>query len=253
MSAYNNMNASFAGMKADGNGFSRVTSYPAYEEIEFGAPVFGYRGTEDTDAVSKIYKDTSKLVFDADFVASNSIVITLDGTALDPVVFDTDHDTTIAAVVAAIAAAGYDAKLDASDTDSRTIYIKKNYTDITVAEAVTGGTSQPNGTITYESQMVFKGVALHTHKYTAETGDGDYQQYDTVSVLEYGIIWVLTSGAVTSDVSAYVEDSGTDKNKFTETATEADVNCVFRSTRSDAGLAEVEVKGIQEIETEFEF
>jgi hypothetical protein len=96
--------------------------------------------------------DIAELVFDADFVASNDITITItvNGTDDDvgPVSFNADHDTTMDDLVAALVAAGYPAQLDPSDVDNRTIFIWVGSPVAAVTEEVTGGVSQPDGTVT---------------------------------------------------------------------------------------------------------
>jgi len=86
------------------------------------------------------------LTFDADFVASNSILSTVDGVDLTPVVFTTDQATTLAAVAAEIQT---DASVTtATVTDTREITVTFADNDAhTLASVVTLGASQPVGTV----------------------------------------------------------------------------------------------------------
>jgi hypothetical protein len=231
MSAYNNIDTAIAGLKADNNDVTRVISRAIQDSggISFGASVWGYLGEEDK--CYGFYLDTAKIVFDADFVASNSIVITVDGTAADAVSFDTDHDTTMDALITELTGEGWDASLDATDTDNRTIYIRKSKGSAvgTVSEAVTGGGSQPTGTITYETSQVFLGVAMYTAKNVDSSGTGKYEQYDSVSIVNRGTIWATITGTVNAEDDAYIE---TTNGTFDDTAG-LTVSCKFKSNDYD--------------------
>lgn len=87
----------------------------------------------------------STLTFDADFVASNSIVATIDGVDLNPVVFTTDQNTTLLALRDEIET---DPSVTAATvTASRQLTIEFNDNVLhTVAAVVTGGASQPVAT-----------------------------------------------------------------------------------------------------------
>ena len=79
MSAYNDMTESIACLKHGLD--SRVKSLCVKETngIEYGYPVFGYAGNESD--VYLYHNNVGAMAFDADFVASNSIVLTVNGTA----------------------------------------------------------------------------------------------------------------------------------------------------------------------------
>jgi len=83
------------------------------------------------------------LTFDADLVTGNSIAITLDAVpiAASPVAFDTDNETTLTNIAAAIKAesAVGDSDSDGSDTIT-TLSADEN--NLTLAATVTGGASQ---------------------------------------------------------------------------------------------------------------
>jgi len=92
----------------------------------------------------------SKVIFDADFVTANSIVFTINGTAVTAVPFDTDQATTMAALETQIEAdiANSVVTIDPLDTTSRTLLITVDgYPANTVSVVVTGGASQPGSTI----------------------------------------------------------------------------------------------------------
>jgi len=88
------------------------------------------------------------LTFDADFVEDNEIDMNINGTAITAVAFDTDHDTTLAALAVEIALS--DAVESAEVTSAREITITSasHSTDIAITGlAVTGGLSQPGGAV----------------------------------------------------------------------------------------------------------
>ncbi|TDI74602.1 MAG: DUF3383 family protein [Betaproteobacteria bacterium] len=85
----------------------------------------------------------SKITWDSDFVADNSIIVTLDGTPLTAVPFDTDQATTLAAVVAVIdAVSGFTVSASAGTS----ITVDNDTVDVafSLSSAVSGGLSQPN-------------------------------------------------------------------------------------------------------------
>lgn len=234
------MGSAYAGMKADSR-FDEVESFAADGAIPFGRGVGAESGNVDTVTLPK--KDNAKLVFDADFVTSNKINLKVNGESITEVDFDTDHDTTADALVAAIAAlSGVTCSLDSTDTDNRTFDIETDGDEITVSDvAVTGGSSQAGSSVTYSGDDIFRGIALAEHKEQDSSGVAQYNDKDAVSVLRKGVAWVETSGAVTADQTAYVDLAGK-IGKFTATSTNnMTTGGKFRSTISAAGLAKVEI------------
>jgi hypothetical protein len=242
MSAYNDMTVAIAGLKAD-SGSSRVESWAAAEQIAFGKPCFAYQGG-DVDSEKKVYNlinDVSKIVFDGDFVTSNSITITVNGAAAAAVTFDNDHDDTADLVVAAVSAlTGVECALDPADTNNRTFLIRTIGTACVASEAITGGSGQVTGTVTNQTSMVFVGISLHTQKNTNVVNQSRYETNEAVSVLYKGIVWASTGAAVNSEDDAYLSLS---TGLFTATTTDMDLDCKFRSTTSGAGLVKIEVNG----------
>lgn len=90
-----------------------------------------------------------KIVWDADFITGNLIDITVDGEAVTQVPFNTNQATTMDDIKTQIETdiTGANCVIDSSDALNRTIYvdIAGKYTVLT--EAVTGGASQADGTI----------------------------------------------------------------------------------------------------------
>jgi hypothetical protein len=95
---------------------------------------------------------TQKISWNADFVTGNNIDITVQGTPVTTVPFNTDQATTMTDLKAQIEAdiANTTVTVDILDTNTRTLIITLSTTDhINVTENVTGGASQPEGRIVY--------------------------------------------------------------------------------------------------------
>lgn len=94
---------------------------------------------------SVVGQKTATLVFSADFVASNSIVVTVNGTAVTAVPFTTDQATTMAALETQIETDITDSvvTVDGTDPDTRTLLISIPDKDTFTSAVVTGGASQP--------------------------------------------------------------------------------------------------------------
>lgn len=238
MAAYGNMDEAVAGLRygmMDGD----VETRRASEEIAFGLPVFGYEG--DQVNAYKYYVDVAKVVFDADFVASNSIVITVNGVASVATVFDTDQETTLAALVANVAAlTGVECVADATDTNGRTILVRTKGATAVVTEAITGGATQATGTITTGTGQVFLGITQLTQK-----EDFFYNEDEAMNVLhKNGRIYASVTGSASANGKAYLGSDG----KFSATAG-TDIGCVFVSNEvvdaaSGNNIAIVEVAEI---------
>lgn len=255
MSAYNNMDLAIAGLKADNNSVTRIESRSAKVQIEFGETCWGYQG--DPNKVYGYVLDAAKIVWDADFVTSNSIQIIVDGDSWDPVVYATSHDNTMDLLIAEGQAQGYEVALDATDTDNRTLYIKKSTAGTavgTVSGTVTLGASQAGDTVTYQSDQVFLGVAQFPQKYTTSANGAAYYINDSVSVMSIGIIWAISTGTNNSEDDAFITLSGANAGVFAA-GSAGDVNAIYRGnnytnpTTSDV-IAKVEVKGPVKLNTE---
>ena len=220
---------------------------------------FASRVGNSVNQVELPEKNVGTLVFDADFVASNSIIITVNSVATAAVVFATDHDTTAAAVLAAIQGLSTvaSAYLDPTDTDNRTFIIKVIDAPAVVAEAITGGSSQATGTVTYalDTASLF-GIVQHSHALEGGLpGSTDPIQYPvnaTANILRKGAIYVYMETAFDPDVDTlYVrhEANGatglvgqfrndSDSSKATSLSA---LPIKVRSNLSAAGLAIIEI------------
>lgn len=251
MSAYGDMDQAVAGLKFGLD--SRVESWAVQDEegIPFGLAVFGYQG--DGNKAYRYHNDRATMVFDADFVASNSIVltITVDGVAdaLSPVVFATDQATTMGLLITALTAAGYTAQRTDIAGDDRTIELIVKGEDPLFEEAVTGGASQPTGTVTYDSSQVLAGISLFVQKEPSAAETALWEQYESMNVLTSGWVFAEVVAAVSSLSGGFIVTTstpggaaGADAGKFGPTATRRlATQFRFRDDPSAAGLVLVEV------------
>lgn len=224
----------FAGQKVDSR-FDLVESFIAEAEVLFGRGLGANPG--ELDLVHHPIVDETALLFDADFVTSNVVTITVNGIATAAVPFNTDHATTSADVLAAILGLAPVTSASISDPGTdREFTIETSGVAIVVTETVTGGAGQATGTATNAINDIFRGIALHTHRET-----GKYAKDDAVSVLRQGMAVVETSGAVTADDAAFVDIAG-GIGKFTKTSSNnLATKGFFRSTTTGAGLAKLEL------------
>lgn len=111
---------------------------------------------------------------------------------------------------------------------------------------VTYGTDKDNQCdIIDNAADLFLGVSLFTHTAVNgyPTGDAQYADTDTVSVLRKGAVWVeVTESVVPGDV-AYVEVGGTDNGKFNKTSSGnvAVPNGKYLTSASAGALAVLEI------------
>lgn len=238
MAAYGDMDRGIPGMKS--GSYSRVESKVAQEEIAFGLPVFGYIGE---DGKCWGYKnDVGKIVFDADFEASNVITITVNTVAADDVTYASSHDNTMDLLLAAVQALeGVEAALDSTDTDNRTLLIRVKGETAAVTEAVVGGSGQPDGTITYGSGQIFLGVSLFTQKMPYDSSAA-YDAEDAVNVMVDGWIRGETAAAVSVNGTPYVVTTeGANLGKFSTSGEE--LTGYYTEDVATAGNAELRVQG----------
>lgn len=236
MTAYGYADPALAGMVKGFGDARTVDPVILQEAIPFGQPVFGYAGQSPAKGWG-FKKDTAKIVYSTDFVASNSTIVTVNGVATDAVVYATSHAVTIAAIVTAIKAKGFDAVLDASDTNSRTILVRSKGATITADSATTGGSGQPTDTVTYSSGQMFLGVHVFKHVDPSKSP----AQYDVADVLRIGVITGSTASgsALKKGMPAYVATTG----KFASSG-DAISTVKYMSNETDTpAFVDVEVDG----------
>ena len=243
MAAYGLYDAGFPGMKA---GIEDTSAIPAAtrQPIAFGTPVFFMEG--DEKGAYPFTVDQSTIKFSADFIASNSTVVTVNTLATAAVVYATSHAATFAAVVVAVEAlTGVD--VVASDATLRTITVRtygaSTILPVTalVSSVTTLGSSQPTVTYQFGTTMRIAGVAMHQHKEPL-SGLVRYEIKDPASIMREGKIYVLTADTTLAHKPAYLTAAGAWTD---ETVAGAVANLAtpyfFRTATSGAGMAILEV------------
>lgn len=236
MTAYNNIDEAIAGLKYGLD--SKTETFRAIEAVEFGKPVFGHK--DDPLNGSTLYRDVGKIVFDADFVTSNTIDITVNTVAAAQVTFTTDHDTTAALVVAAVAAlTGVECVLDPADATNRTFLIRAKRTEVVVTEDVQAGAGQAAGTITYDTSMIYLGIAQFTQKEASSTAE--YVADEPMNVMVLGTIYgSVTVAIIEALAKAYVDDNGAGRGDWTDVAG-FDTLSLYRNNAASGALPLIEI------------
>ncbi len=237
MTAYNDMSPGVAGLI--------VTQYPkidtgiVQESMTPGTPVFGY--TNSGNKVWKLKADVSKLVFSGDLGASNSTVITVNGTASAAVVYGTSHAATMTAIIAAVnALSGVECVLDTTDTNSRTLLIRVKGATSVCTGAVTGGSAV---TVTATDGLFgqkFRGILALRHGVpTSQGGSGSFVQYDAAPVVYDADLWAQAASGVDSNEKALVSSA---TGVFATSGQDAGVVCIV--SRNSDGVALVRVPSV---------
>jgi len=179
--------------------------------------------TQNWYVFSIIASNAATVVFDADFEASNAIVFTINGTAVTSVDFIADHDTTMAALKTQIESDITDSTvtIDATDETGRTLIIEvfSGAGVETASVVVTGGTSQPAGTITFVNSDDYKEAAAW-----AETQKKLFIYCSSSSLIkdpasETDIAYFFKNSAYERTISCYHPNAqGDDDTSYFETA-----------------------------------
>jgi hypothetical protein len=175
----------------------------AEQQIKFGRAVFV--GSNPGSGVKNAFKSKASVTYSADFIASNSIPMAINGVAITPIVYATSHAATFTALIAAIDA--LDGVSAVAGAGREIIISVDNATsNITISDSsVSGGSSQPTLTIAYSSSDLFEGIAVLRHgQPTVNGGDDKYEIDDVVNVLTKGDIWIEAVASVNYGDSVYI-------------------------------------------------
>lgn len=201
-------------------GFKNCLSPRAFADIPIGRGVAKVVG-EDM-AVRLPAQNESVVTLDADLVTSNEIDISVNGTALATINFNSDHDTTMDDIATALANLDEVATAVVSGTNDRILTITAEQGEVVVVDSfvVTEGASQATATIENETQDSFYGVALriqnkeNLNDRDGTTGSAPYYQGDAVSMLTRGRVYVQVTQAVSSDDPVYMQYVGSEAGRF---------------------------------------
>ena len=201
MTAYGNIDHAVSGLPY--GLITDIISRTAAETITFGQPVFGYK--DDSTKAYGYKKDTAKIVLSTALIASNSVIVTVDGAATTATVFATDHATTMAAIIAKLnALTGVEAILDNADATNLTLIIRKRGIASFVASfAVTLGASQPTDTVSYGTGQVYLGISTFTQKV-----GGNYVAGDLVNIARQGQVMAACASGAKAQGPVYLTAAG---------------------------------------------
>lgn len=97
---------------------------------------------------------TSVITFSSNFVTGNSCLVTVNGTPLTSVPFDTNNATTLTDIATAIAAVSGVTSATSNGTNAITVVFASSASAEINSAITTGGASQPTATITYTGPLV---------------------------------------------------------------------------------------------------
>lgn len=220
MSMYGNQDQLSAGNKYGVQRPSVTEPFTAASALGFGKAAFGYLG--EPDNCTDVFTDKNTVTYSTDFIADNVIAFSVNGVAIDPVVFDTDHDTTMGLLVAAIQALDPDYIVSYSGD---VVTVTTPGEDVVLTSSVTLGASQPTatvGTAAVSDALVFLGPVVKAQKAPTEVSGSStgYVENEELEVMRSGYLCVVVDDIANCQENApvYVITSGDDKGKFTGTA-----------------------------------
>lgn len=178
------------------------------------------------------------ITYSADFVASNSIAVTIDGVAITPEVYATSHAATFAALVTAIdGLSTVESATGNATTRVITIIPVEQDVDVTASGAVTLGASQATTTIVTNTNDIFKGMPVmldsdgSVKRVESSANltcigyaimDGVAGDVITVALKGIAIVEALSADAIVPGPVAYSSyDTTAEKLKFTDTSVTA--------------------------------
>lgn len=251
MADYGNIDVAMAGLIAEGiqgNKSIKDGAVQVSAGIEFGAPVMAYIG-DDNKEVYPVILDTNKIVFDADFDGSDALSITVNGVESATVTYTSSHANTMNLLVAALQAlTGVDVyeAATAEDANNRTIYVRTKGLACTASVTEKVATI-PGDTITAETDQVFLGIASYTAKNLSTANTALYEQYEDANILEYGVIYALSTGTIAGFSALYMSvTAGATLGRQTATAgitvnTKAKADNI--TVQTSTTITKIEVRG----------
>lgn len=164
--------------------------------------------------------NTASVVISADLVTGNSIAATVNGVVVPPVAFITSSASTMAALATAIennVPTVISAVASGVNNNTITVISQEGTASAISSFVVTGGASQPTGTVTASQSGTFYGVAQAGYAYqntffplagpnasiSSSTGT-PYYNGAIVPTLTQGRIYVIPESVVTSNSPVYL-------------------------------------------------
>jgi hypothetical protein len=249
MAAYGTPDTAIAGLLYSGEDSKVFESAIAQEAIAFGAPVFGFAGSEN-----KCYgphTDKATVTYVSDTEATSVLTTVINGTSVANTYGGGSHAATMTAHLVAINANAtmVAAGITATAVTARIFTVQGPAgLTITVTSAITVA-GAATATILAGTNGKFLGTAVFVQTGSATIGAGTalYEALSSVSILAKGKLWVLAESSVTDKVAAYVSGIGGagTVGRFTNVSTSNyDIGGYFRSNVT-GGLAVLEVRGLK--------
>ncbi len=248
------MNQAIAGMPVDASfDAKRVESALALEKLEFGFAAFKSTSASYPRSVRAPKRNAPVIVWSGDFVASNVINGTVNGVAISPVTFATDHLTTItalgAAIVATLLAQGIVATVALSGTNRTMTFTVTDANVLFATFVVTAGVGQVTATLTHGTSDTISRFAglLRYSAQQPRTVDGlaGYAAQDAVALVRGGKLWCPITSDVADGADVYVDMTSGNEGKLTDVTTTPNfalTGLKFKGAWPTAGLGLAQVE-----------
>lgn len=228
----------------------------AAEALPFGRGVIRVPNTKDQVRLTR--PNYATLTVSADLIASNSTIVTVDGTATTATVYATSHAATMAAIVTKVAALATVAKAWLDTSNNRIIHIIGVGATITAAGETTLGATQPTwAAIASVYAANFFGIVQGTQAMEGALpnadNEGSYAAKSLVNVLRKGRIAVNFETAFdpdkdtlyvryTADTGLYIGDfrNDADTSKATSLAG-LPIRVISHLTAAGLGIIEIDL------------
>lgn len=234
-----------AGMPADGHLLDGDSAF-AVGSLNFGYAAIRSDDTTKPNSVRHTKRNASTLVAAGDLITANVVNGNVNGVALSPITFATNHLTTITAladaIVAALLAQGIVATYALSGTNRTVTFAAIDGSVDLTSFIVTAGSSQTTFTMTnVGSDAVIDVVGIIRYDARApRISDGlpGFADKDSVMCVRKGRIWVPITSDVNDNADAYIDVSSGNEGKLTDVTTGGNIGPIgkFRGAWPTAGL-----------------
>ncbi len=248
------MNQAIAGMPVDASfDPKRVESALALEKLEFGFAAFKSTNSAKPRSVRAPKRNAPVIVFAGDLITANVVNGTVNGVAISPITFATDHVTTVTALAAEIVAQlllqGIVATAALSGSN-RTITFTVTDANVLLASfVVSAGSTQTTATLTHGTSDTISRFAglLRYSAQQPRTVDGlaGYAAQDAVALVRGGKLWCPITSDVADGADVYVDMTSGNEGKLTDVTTTPNfalTGLKFKGAWPTAGLGLAQVE-----------
>ena len=199
---------------------TNIKSVGASWDIYFGKAVAASK-THAGDFGKNFYRSKAVITFSADFTASTTVDLKVNGTAITTVTTVGTPATDMTAIVNAISTLiGITATYTGNDV---TVTVDNALDNCIISDITLTGGTPPTSTVTYSTEDTFEGIAKFTHKVQSErAGNGEdfYEDKTMIGIVTKGVIWVEVTADVTYGEAVYVNtDFAGSQGSFTSLST----------------------------------